>query len=216
VLPVRRLAAVIVLALGAFALGFAIAPSGDGPGSSRPAGAGPARTVAGVPVGYARSAAGAVRAAGEFVRAQGSPRWATPATRRAGLAAMATPTEAVRLDAIARRAPSQGPDSLTAALAAGRPAAYVNVPLAYALRSYRPDRARVSLWLLDVSATATAAPVEHYRTLELRLVWRHGDWRIAAMAGRPGPIPRGEGAYSTPGSFMRTLASMRWFDAPAP
>ncbi len=129
---------------------------------------------------------------------------------------MATPTEAARLDALATRTRPPGAGSVPAALAAGRPAAYVNVPLAYTVRAFRPDRARIVLWLLDVSGTSAAPPVEHYRTLDVRLVWRGGDWRIAAMAGRPGPIPRGEGAYSTPGSFMRALASMRWFDAPAP
>ena len=214
----RRRALAAFATAAAFAVGLAIgliAPSTPAP--RRTAAVGPTRTVNGVPVGYARNAAGAVRAAAEYVRATGNPAWFNAQRRRAGLAEMATAAEAGRLDSAYRRQlQAQGTTSLGLALAAGERVVNVNVPLGYALGAYTRVQARVSVWLLNLAGSGFSKPEEHYQTLVMTLRWLRGDWRLDATSGRPGPIPRGAGVYNTAKSFMAAMEPIRWFDVPAP
>jgi hypothetical protein len=195
-------------AIGAFALGYVLAPAGHPePGTPvvttetvprtslppfRASGPGPRRLEGGVPLGYARTRAGAVAAAGNYAATLGGPLFLEPARYRAALGLIAAPELRPRLRVGAAGSASylDAETGLLSRRRRGEPAIARTVPIGYAVDEYRDRRvAAVRVWFTSVMGRA-ARPgvVQSWGTITLRLRWM-GDWRLAGWSDATGPAP---------------------------
>lgn len=182
-------ACLATLLLGLLA-GFSLAPTGSERAAAPAAGA--ARSVAGVPVGFAKTPKGAAAAVAAYQRAFADPAILRPRVLRARIEAVATPDYAQRMLA----ANSPGAERLTSGplglgLRRGVRTLYAAVPIGYKLRSYRPGRARVITWGFTLLGNAaTLEPAAYFGLSDTELVWLGGRWRIAETRAGFGPTPR--------------------------
>ncbi|MBW3613711.1 MAG: hypothetical protein KY439_00150 [Actinobacteria bacterium] len=163
---------------------------------------GPTTVVAGVPMGYAHSPAGAKAAAVEFTAAAGA------------LVAM---DEADALEAQATMAAAAAAEELVASLrdqlrelreSFAGPVTYRVAPVATRLSPVSADEVAVAVWYVGVVVVADLGPYEDWRTVRYRLVWERDDWRVAAESDTRGPRPTAPpGAEPTPpAEFAAALA----------
>ncbi len=152
-----------------------------------PDGRGPTAIEAGVPVGYARTEAGALAAAVGYLRTGQLMLDASPAGVRAATQAMAAQGAAEgqlrelsgRLVVLRRRLQ-----------AATGPVTYRQAALATRLDAYSPTWARVSVWHVGVlSAAGVAPPQAGWAISSFELVWEDGDWKVWSESVTPGPAP---------------------------
>jgi hypothetical protein len=161
------------------------------PPVSRP-GPGPRGTVAGVPVGYERSPAGAVAAASQYGLVAAGPLLFDDARRRAAVRAMAAPEAAARLDAELARAAATigrltgiGPD-------AGEAAGTVVLPVlvGYRVDGYDRNRAQVAIWSTGILGLQGRYPARTvWSTTVQTLRWVGGDWKLVSSVTSEGPVP---------------------------
>ena len=189
---------VITLAtvLIAIALSFAIGRTSTSPASSPnlPAQlAGATRMNGDVPVGYARTSAGAVAAATNYSAVLAGPLVLEPARYRAAESVIASPTAQARLTAEGEQAISAVDDS-TRALTQAQHGVRVVVrytPIAYRLTAYDANRATIGIWgLWLVGEQGLLPPTETWSTRTVGLVWIGGDWKLADSSTSPGPTPQ--------------------------
>lgn len=152
---------------------------------------GPTRSVDGVPVGYARTREGAAAALLNYGVVLSRLLLEPPAERRVALRVLGTPDFAATTErtlARAREAAEQGP--LGPALRGEATAVYRGGPLGYRVTRFNPDEAVVDTWAFGLAATTSGlAPRMAFQTTTTTLVWRDGDWKLAASDSRPGPAP---------------------------
>lgn len=155
------------------------------------AGIGPSRSVDGVPVGYARTRAGAVAAATNFVAVLSSPAMLNDAQRAMAVRRMATEQFAPRLleqTEAANRQLAAGP--LGTGLRQGDATVFQGAQLGYQLVGFSHDRATVSVWSVAIIAnTGAVTPQVGWQTNTFELAWQDADWRLDGYRGRPGPTP---------------------------
>jgi hypothetical protein len=132
----------------------------------------PVRFASGVPVGYARTEAGARAAAATYATVRAQAILLAPAERRRVLGAVATP-------AFARAAEREDEARDLAPLADHEQARYVAATLGATTDAYHGSRARVTVWLLQALAADRAVASFLTQTVELR--WVDGDWRLAGQ-----------------------------------
>jgi len=164
------------------------------------------RVEAPIPVGFARTRAGAVAAATTDIR-QGQRLYGLSSTARvAALRAMASPDAA---DAyVAAQTPQLAELDAIAARGAGHLTWDVAV-LATRLDAYTPSRARVTIWRVGIlSIFGLTAPLAEWTTDAYELVWQDGDWRVWSETQTPGPTPLGHPSESpsTPEQLRLALA----------
>ncbi len=148
---------------------------------------GPSRTVAGVPAGFAHSAAGARAAATSDVLTGQILVNLSPSEAELAVAAMAAAASRVQqVDDLARRL-----TALRGRLAAGHgPVRYWQAVLATGVDAYSPGRARVAVWSVGVlSRTGVATPQSAWTTSTFDLVWERADWKIWSETVTVGPTP---------------------------
>lgn len=184
--------------LAVFALGFVLArstspsPPPSGTRAATPAPAGAARVLAGVPVGFADTRAGATEAAGAYGRAFASPAILRPGVLRARIAVVATPDYAAKM--LVANSPgvqriAAGP--IGVGLREGLGTLYAAVPVGYRLLSFSAERAEVETWGFTLLGNAASvAPAAYFGLAHMTLLWLGGRWRIAATSARFGPTPR--------------------------
>ncbi|MGW6454751.1 hypothetical protein ACWF94_02285 [Streptomyces sp. NPDC055078] len=154
--------------------------------------------VDGVPVGYARSEAGAVRAAVNYQIARSSAQYFTdPSTRRKILAAMAATESRDRL----MRNDDVGMKQVLLALGVTTDNQDELVARAAAMGtktiSYSDQVATVSVWMtglvgvIDKSAPLPVAA--SWTTYTLTLQWQNSDWKLTAVSSVDGPTPLDDG-----------------------
>jgi hypothetical protein len=152
-----------------------------------PTGPGPSGTRDGVPVGFARTSAGARAAAVSYV-----------VTGQALLDMGAFDVGvAVRRMAADGSADAQVEDetrqlaALRDKLAAGTgPIRYWQAPLATRVKAFTRLRARVDVWSVGVLSRTNAAPPQSgWTTSTFDLVWEHDDWKVWAETITDGPTP---------------------------
>jgi hypothetical protein len=171
---------------------------------------GPRSVVDDVPVGYARSPAGATAAATSYLTTL-SERLVTlaPPARDAAMARMLAPGAPSDLGTQLGRATASIDNARRAAAGgSGASRAFIrNLPVAYRLRAFSPDRASVgvwsdAVWVIDGIAT----PGQAWATTTLELVWADGDWRLWSLASVDGPTPAAPSALaSTPTQLLDGL-----------
>ena len=206
--PSRRLGRRVLTFATAFvaiSLSFAIGRTSIPPASSPnlPAQlAGATRMNGDVPVGYARTSAGAVAAATNYSAVLAGPLVLEPARYRAAESVIASPTAQARLTAEGEQAISAVDDS-THALTQAQHGVRIVVrytPIAYRVTAYDASRATVSIWgLWLVGEQGLLPPTETWSTRTVVLWWIGGDWKLDDGSTSPGPTPQaGQQATATP------------------
>ena len=145
---------------------------------------GPTRVIDGVGVGYARSEAGALAAATEFVEVSGGSSVTDPEAYRAALETMAAPEWTAR-------ARETGANATSFALERyGDGATVVTTPVAHRISSFSPEAASVELWAVMTAAGPKLKDAEqNWITARLQLRWVEGDWRLSSEDTTSGPTP---------------------------
>jgi hypothetical protein len=177
---------------------------GDGGDKAAKAGRpGPTKIVAGVPVGYERSKAGAVRAGLAYQNA---------------LAGLANPKVAATpvINAIATQSDQRSiSDAVMPGLEVIRKAlgetGFVRAgSVGYLLKDYRSDSAVVVIWSVSVLNRAGSQSTESgWTTTTLRLRWADDDWKLAGPPdGSDGPTPALQGSPSEPGVLTSFVGSL--------
>jgi hypothetical protein len=184
------LASLATLLLG-LALGWSLSPA-PSDRAAIPAQAGAARSLAGVPVGFPDTPAGAAQAVAAYQRAFATPAILRPAVMRARIEAVAAPDYAQTMLA----ANSPGAERLAAGpigvgVSKGIQTLYEAVPIGYRVESFQPDRAQVLTWGFTLLGNAASAePAAYFGLTHTELAWIDGRWQIAETKARFGPTPK--------------------------
>lgn len=191
-------AIILLLGCGVWAAVGGSSPPSAQSGSS-PASAGPRGVVDGVPVGYARSQAGAVAAAVNYELARSRPQYiADEAVRhrvlRQIMTASALPAQLASDDT--NSAPTAKALGLTpGGLGPGGATWMVHsAPLGVQVAAYSGYAATVNVWMAEIAGVVgdpntPLPPTGSYTTYVLALAWQNGDWRIESIGTRSGPVP---------------------------
>jgi hypothetical protein len=191
--PARRrllLACLATLLLG-LALGWSLSPT-QSDRAAIPAQAGAARSLAGVPVGFPDTPAGAAQAVAAYQRAFATPAILRPAVMRARIEAVAAPDYAQTM--LAANLPgaerlASGP--IGVGVSKGVQTLYEAVPIGYRVESFDGERARVLTWGFTLLGNAASAePAAYFGLTHTELAWIDGRWRIAETKAGFGPTPR--------------------------
>jgi hypothetical protein len=176
---------------------------------------GPARWVAGVPVGWPQTEQGAITAAAGYARVL-SALWFLADTdrRRRAVAAMASPEALPGLQAAQDQVAggfARGP------FGAGLARPGVRSVLRTSLLGYRVDRyastdAEVVLWAVVIYGNdGGLVPQALWATSTLRLRWT-GDWKLVGTVTVPGPVPvQGQATPSIVGELLRAAERFKEF-----
>jgi hypothetical protein len=156
------------------------------------------------PERFARTESGAAAAATSYLATIASLIDAPPAQRQAALTRIAAPgSPTVVSDAL------QALETLDVSVADARsvlPTARVlirDVPLAYQVEGFMPDRARVGVWSVGiVLVEGRTHATEVWSTSTVELVWVGGDWRVSSWSRAPGPTPAATPASATSPSAL--------------
>jgi hypothetical protein len=178
-----------------FALRF-----GPGPTASAPVGAppgatdetGPRSVESGVPVGYGHSEEGAAAAATAYLTvASEALLLMEPAARDAAVGRMLVPDASAGTVASVVGDPALVERIRNVASSSGTPRAVLrNLPIAYRVDAFSPQRARVRVWAAAVwSIAGVGGPSEAWTTTALELEWVDGDWRLWSLSSQDGPTP---------------------------
>ena len=162
---------------------------------------GPRRVVKGVPVGYARTEAGAVAAATAYVTALSGEALLDERRIRTVLEVIAARDVLSEL----ARAYQQGARLTRERLGIGGAAqptvVFRESALGYRVDRFSADEATISIWTIGVAGSSAAAPPQQsWSTTEVRLRWAR-DWKVEGLRSRSGPTPSLAGAVS-PGSQL--------------
>lgn len=170
-----RLGAIIVplvALLVGLGVGYVVANRGDtrGPESAE---VGPTSTKDGVPIGYARTRAGAVAAASNFEQVRSGPLLLRPEAYKRAIETMASESWGSEGTETAAK------DSSTIENEFGPGALIENSVLRYRIENFTRDRADVSVWLVSVIQPESGSPVQIWSTVKYTLLWEDGDWRVS-------------------------------------
>ena len=210
--PIRWLLVIVITASAGFAIGAATA------GTRRitdsvPTGPGPARSLAGIPLGFSHDRAGAVAALLNYGAVLSDPRVLLDQRRRAQvLSLVATPRYAATFDGRAASAFKRTQGSpLGRGLLAGARTAYFATPIAYRVTSYTANRASVQGWGVAVIGNDQGVkPQATWGTTVATAVWQRGDWKIDAVQSAAGPTPTNAPAHpaSAPADVLARLSGL--------
>ena len=192
------LAGILVGVLAALSLGpGGGSPASDGgdvpaPVAGSATEAGPRSVEAGVPVGYARSAAGAAAAATAYltVAAESLLLMDGPARDGAVRRMLVPDASAETVSAVVGDAALLARVRKAASMSGTPRAVLRNLPVAYRVDAFSPARARVSVWAAAVwSIAGVGGPGEAWTTTSLELEWIEDDWRLWSLSSKDGPTP---------------------------
>lgn len=154
-------------------------------------GPGPSQVEAGVPVGYARTEAGAVAAASQFTAALGSELLLDPDRRAAAFDLIALPEGRAGLERLADTADLFANRlNLTPDLLDAPGLVYETYPVGWQVNSYSDEEAVVQVWNTGLFiAPGREAFTSPWNTATYTLRWEDGDWRVAGLRTEDGPTP---------------------------
>jgi hypothetical protein len=207
------LVAMVVALVAAATIGRLTAPTADSAPTTSPADA-PAsratRLAAGVPVGYPRTRDGAVAAMAAYGQALADPRvQLDDRRRRAVAAAVGTDGYARNLQDAEAVFAARRSGAVGQALQPGARAVFLAVPVAFRVVSYSDHEAVIRSWGVAIVASDTGLqPRASWGMTATTALWQHGDWKVARVVSRPGPVPAGTGTRSSAAVFIDALAGM--------
>jgi hypothetical protein len=190
----------------------------DGAGATTGiAAAGPASVRDGVPVGYARSRAGAIAAATNYVGVQTSTLMLDEGRRRRAVAALAAPSAAAGLQASA----AGNATAMAAALKTSGATGVIlkAIPVGARVDRYSDDAATVSIWLTSIGGSTNGVPVrQSWGVTTVTLQWAGGDWKQVSASTTRGPVPLADDAQATAASELigKTKDFKEYTYAPGP
>jgi hypothetical protein len=192
--------ALVVGLLGGLALG---GESGDK--TTNASGPGPTKVVAGVPVGYERSKAGAVAAAASYTRALGQSLGKGRSQREAVVDAASVEERKVTLIGAETDAEK--------ALEANKGFVRLGI-LGQRVSSFTSDVAKVSLWTVSVVTQAGSQGQAAWGTGEVELHWLDGDWKLwsTSVNEAAAVIPALVGAASSSKEFLKSASEYSEID----
>jgi len=170
------------------------AGSGLGPRALAPPAPTASRSLAGIPVGFSRSPAGAVTAAGNYltVLARAILPAAPWSWAQAIRALTAPPLSGRAIGAAAQSA------QVATRLAAAGSSLYVGAwLLGYRVFFYSSERTGVAVWSMGVMTSPVGVVAPAYSTTTCTLRWVDGDWKISDAQVSPGPTPPSSPDVST-------------------
>jgi hypothetical protein len=193
-------AVLLVVAVGAIAIGYKTAP--------KVARANPIRLEDGVPVGVVDTPVGALAAAENYLASEDDALLSRAEIRRVVVAAWAPAEREVELA-----------QPFPAAALAGKPATFPGLELAAAvagaqLDSYTPEGAQAVVWHEITLWSPTVVPTQRWSLDTVTLVWDDGRWLVASRTSAPDsktPVPAwtsGTPRDSTSEAFDTRLAGM--------
>ena len=191
---VVAVAALVLFVLGAL-LGRLTAPDAGAPDGSRPpadAPTGPVAAVGGVPVGYARTEAGAVAAAVAYTQVLDGIGGLGAASREAALELIASDDARGQLSTELAASAGVIAESLGLTAEAVDDEEFVArpIPAGYRIDSFTQDAASVSVWGTAVFiAPGRQASSDGWSTVTVELVWENADWRVSSRETADGPTP---------------------------
>lgn len=193
-------------------------------GATEPAGqgipgTGPDRVEGGVPVGYARTEAGAVAAAAQYVAAFDGERGLVEADRRAVLDVIAA--DDARDDLAGRMRPGMElvaeQFGIDEGVARGPGFVARSVVVGHELAGYDGEEATVRVWATSIFfAEGRQAVTGGWSTETVRLRWERDDWRLVGFTSEEGPTPPDTPTPATAGIGERINAFDRFVHVPAP
>lgn len=207
--------AALALLLAGLLVGRASAPSDEA--AEAALGSGPVRIEEGVPVGHARTREGAAAAVASYQRAFADPAILGPDVMRRRLEVAASPDYVqTMLDANSpgRERLTRGP--IGQGIRHGIQTLYAGVPIGYRIESFSPRRARVLTWGFTLLGnTSAVTPRAYFGLTHTDLVWRSGDWKIAATEASFGPTPKLQTPPGPVGGYdvMRLARELRSYGA---
>ncbi|HKE99393.1 MAG TPA: hypothetical protein VKG45_10740 [Actinomycetes bacterium] len=175
-------------------------------------GAGPARVANGVPVGYARTRAGAIAAATNYVAVLSDERSLDAGWRDQAIQIIAAPDAAAALRRSAAtnatllsrvlRLPAK-PDGVAVLLRV--------IPVGARVERYDENSATVSIWQTSLGGSTNGAPVQQaWGTTRVTLRWVGDDWKQVSASTAVGPTPLADDALPTAASEL--IAKTRDFE----
>jgi hypothetical protein len=191
--------ALVVGLLGGLSLG------GDDNKPAKPTGPGPTKAVAGVPVGYARSHAGAVAAAAAYVRSLNEATSLSVEKRRAVIEVI-TSTGArndvqTRADEAYSIVDKAAPNDGSLFVRSGT--------LAFRVDIYDDSKATVAVWTVDVIGAGTAGGQAGWGTKTVSLKWEENDWKLAGFpTQQEGPTPTPQGQPTPGDAFAASIKDL--------
>ncbi|MGI8983163.1 MAG: hypothetical protein ACR2HM_01300 [Acidimicrobiales bacterium] len=142
-------------------------------------------------MGFARSPDGAAAAASSYLSALHGLVLLDPVERETAVRRMAAPSAESVVDQTLES--MEALDLILAEARAELPGARVllrEVPVAYDVEQFDPDRARVACWSLGiVLVEGRTQASEVWSTNTVELVWEQDDWRVWSWSRQPGPVP---------------------------
>lgn len=210
------LAVLVVLAVGV-AIGRASSRATPAEGSSSDAAPpGPTRLVEGIPVGYDRSAVGAVAAAANYTVVLGGKDNMDPAYGDRVYPVFTLPV--VTNELLQRSRDFAGTLDDPAARVGDPELVLRTAPMGYRLDAYSDDEATVTVWAVAAGAGTKVLPLATaWGTERLTLRWSEGDWRISAIERESGPTPvDGVPASADLAARMNGFEPFTYLAAPAP
>lgn len=199
--------ATLGLTAGALAIGLlaGVALGHGGEKTEESTGPGPTKTVAGVPVGYKQSRAGAVAAAAAYTRALNETTSSPPEDRRAVLNEISSTAAKNEIQARADEAytivDKAAPKDGTLFVHSGT--------LAFRIDSYDGSQANIVLWSVDVIGSATTDAQSGWGTKTVLLRWDRNDWKLAAFPGAmEGPTPTTQGQPTGLDGFVSAIKGL--------
>lgn len=178
---------------------------------------GPASVRDGVPVGYARSRAGAIAAATNYVGVQTSTLMLDEGRRRRAVAALAAPSAVDGLQASA----AGNATAMAAALKTSGATGVIlrAIPVGARADRYNDDAATVSIWLTSIGGSTNGVPVrQSWGVTTVTLQWAEGDWKQVSASTTRGPVPLADDAQPTAASELigKTKDFKEYTYAPGP
>lgn len=163
-----------------------------------------------VPVGWARSEAGAVGAATNYTSLLSSEVLFDPAKRQTAVNAIAAPRARARM----QRELADTARAVAAALTRGTASAgaaldpdkmiFQTIPVRYRVELYDGNRARVAIWTTGVGGyeSSTLPVQEAWGVTTVELAWIDNDWKETSATATDGPVPVADDTPPTPAPIL--------------
>jgi hypothetical protein len=174
---------------------------------------GPARTVAGVGVGWSHSRAGAAAAATDYTRVLGGELLFDDARRHRAIAVLAAPRAKTALQRASDEAAKLTRTGLRvpAGTAGAEQAVVLTVPVGHSIDRYDQKSARVAILTTGLAGSVSGIPVSQgWGVTVVDLEWVGRDWKQVAVTSRAAAIPMAQ-SDEVPSSVTQFLEQTRQF-----
>jgi hypothetical protein len=196
---------VVAVVAGAifFLVGFTLGRAGEGGDQPTPVApdviedVGPSRISSGVPVGYARTRAGAIQAALNYARAMTPDPGESKQNYESKLRTIAAEEWGEELESTIKSW-SEGEAEVAV--------------LRYKVADFNPDRADVALWLAGFVNPRNGSEGGVWGRSFISLRWERDDWKVASEDGDEGPWPSPLAQSSSAAELQQLLEGFESFD----